>query len=124
MNREEIENAVQDEIHKHLKVTGEMSGIVAIAVADRLSSEGGGSETTGGWVDGEIEPKVKSKSYWCECENLTHKIYKGKRFCAIHFYNSGGFWNLGNTAQKVPEHIKIHRYTELPTPPKGNKGEE
>ena len=71
------------------------------------------------WYDGVVVPTVVSKSYWCECENLqyTESLGKVKTFFSIHFYNSGGFWNVKDTARVLPDHIKIHRYTELPIPP-------
>lgn len=95
--------------------------ITAAIEADRLSSEGGGSETTGGWVEcSERSPersgmRVGIINIGIPDDSEKFRIREAD-FIRGKFHYNGHPWNPSHW-HKLPSIYDL-------TPPKGNKGEE
>jgi hypothetical protein len=138
VNREKLIQDIRDDLHHEsglydMMAGGKMCAIdldrckdkLAIRLADRLSSEGVGSETTGGgnganaWVSVDDRlPVVTGVSRL----RRTFVLFEDDEVvrCSYSKHLKCFCFDWPNKSKKV----LAWQYDELPTPPKGNKGEE
>lgn len=92
---------------------------IADKILDRPSSEGGGSETTGGWVECSERLPEERQEVSVYFENLVGKHVTCAFWDGLQFVE---MCERCNFKEGLPLNSVTH-WQPLPTPPKGNKGE-